>query len=131
MKKFAPKIHSASQKRVWFTWERQRRSIELAKTFRCKLFIIEYNGFKRYPLSILKTICILKKTKPDILFVQNPSMILATLACIYKLIYNTTVIVDRHSTFLLSERNKNRKYAPGIIIFKLLHRQFQLILRQK
>jgi glycosyltransferase involved in cell wall biosynthesis len=107
------------QKRVWITWERQRRSIELAKKFHCELFIIEDEGIMKYPLSLLKTVMILQRTKPDILFVQNPSMILATFACLYKLIRNVKVVVDRHTTFLLTRKYKN---TPRIILFKLLHR---------
>ena len=107
------------QKRIWIAWERQRRSIELAKKLGCDLFIIEYEGITRYPRSIFKTISILKYTKPDILFVQNPSMILATFACICKLILKYPVVVDRHTTFRL---NKKDTITPYNIIHKLLHR---------
>lgn len=108
-----------SQKRVWLTWEHQRRSIELAKRLGCELFIIEYNGLLRYPKSIFSTITILRNNRPDILFVQNPSMILAMVACIYKLFRKIPVIVDRHTTFLLNEKGRNIFY---IFVFKLLNR---------
>jgi len=107
------------QKRIWITWERQRRSIELAKKFNCKLFIVEYEGILKYPRSIRETWNILRSHKADILFVQNPSMILAAFACLYKFIYKTTLIVDRHTTFLLTRKYRN---TPRIIIFKILHR---------
>lgn len=107
------------QKRVWITWETQRRSIELSKITGCKLYIIEYKGFFRYPASILKTINILRRTRPNVLFIQNPSMILASLVCIYKLFNKITLIIDRHTTFLLDKKYKN---SPGIILFKLLNR---------
>lgn len=107
------------QKRVWITWERQRRSLELAKKLGCDLYVMEYTGLMKYPKAILKTFGILRSTKPDILFVQNPSMILAAFACIYKFASQTTLIVDRHTTFLLTRKYRN---TPKIIIFKLLHR---------
>lgn len=69
-------------KRIWISWEKQRRSIELSKRLGCKLYIIEKSGLFRYPYSIFKTILILIKERPDLFFVQNPSMFLATLACI-------------------------------------------------
>ena len=107
------------QKRVWITWENQRRSLELAKKLGCDLFVIEYNGLLRYPKSIYKTIAILLRTKPDILFVQNPSMILAALACVYKTIKKIPLVIDRHTTFLL---NKKTSITPYFIVFKALHR---------
>lgn len=106
------------QKRVWITWETQRRSIELAKKLGCDLYIIEYKGLRRYPLSIVKTLAIIRKNRPDILFVQNPSMILAALVCLYKIIFRINVVVDRHTTFFLHNKNKGIIYT---LIFKLLH----------
>jgi len=104
--------------RIWITWETQRRSIELAKHLNCKLFIFEEEGYLRYPRAILKTIQALRSSKPAIVFVQNPSMILALLACLYKIITRTPVVVDRHTTFLLDKEYKN---SFRIIIFKILH----------
>jgi glycosyltransferase involved in cell wall biosynthesis len=106
-------------KKIWITWENQRRSIELAKYFGCDLYIFEYKGLTKYLKSIVKTITTIQRTKPDIIFVQNPSMILATLACLIKIITGIPLVVDRHTTFLLSRKYRN---TPPIIIFKLLHR---------
>ena len=60
----------------------------------------------------------LAKDKPDLLFVQNPSMILASLACIYQVLTGVPVIVDRHTTFQLTRKYRN---TPDIILFKILH----------
>ena len=107
------------QKRIWITWETQRRSIELARKFDCDLHIIEYKGIMRYPVSILRTISILYRKRPDILFVQNPSMILAALACVCKYIFRYFLVVDRHTTFLLDRDYKNTSW---VFVFKLLSR---------
>lgn len=105
--------------RIWIAWENQRRSIELAKHFRCEFHMIDYSGKLRYIYSIISTFKILFKQKPKILFVQNPSMILATLACLYKLISNTFIVVDRHTTFRL---NKPKTGSLRIRIFIALHK---------
>jgi glycosyltransferase involved in cell wall biosynthesis len=110
---------SPLEKRVWITWETQRRSIELAKKFGCELFVIESKGIFRYPKCIISTLSVLRSTQPNILFVQNPSMILATVACIYRSLKNIRVVVDRHTTFRL---NKKNTITPRVILFKLLHR---------
>ena len=113
------------QKRTWITWETQRRSLELARYFNCDLFIIVHQGRARLFKSILDTISVIRKEKPDLIFVQNPSMILATIVCIYSLVSSVPVVVDRHTTFLLSQKYKQNPwllYKPSRIIFRLLHR---------
>jgi len=104
--------------RIWITWEMQRRSIELAKKLNCTLYIIEEDGSFRYPKVIWRTIQILIKTRPEIVFVQNPSMILAAFACLYKILTGTPVVVDRHTTFLL---DRVYPWTFRLIIFKLFH----------
>ncbi len=88
---------------IWITWETQRRSIELARKFGCTLYLIEKKGIFRYPYSFFATIFVFLKKQPDFLFVQNPSMILASLACIFGVLSKTFVVVDRHTTFRLKK----------------------------
>lgn len=90
--------------RIWIAWERQRRSIELAKSFECRLYIMDYSGLFRYPRAIFQTIRVIMKERPKVLFVQNPSMILAALACLIKGLTGMAVIVDRHTTFRLGKK---------------------------
>lgn len=104
-------------KRIWIAWETHRRTIELARSFGCKLHIVEYHGISRYPKCIIKSLHILLKRDYTIAFVQNPSMILALLACIVTKIVNKPIIVDRHTTFLLNAR---RKYIPRRILLRVL-----------
>jgi glycosyltransferase involved in cell wall biosynthesis len=96
------------KKRVWIAWEKQRRSLVLSKELNCELHIFNYSGSARYVICIYKTINILIKNKPDILFVQNPSMILAALTCFLKMFFNYKIIVDRHSTFRIGKSYKNK-----------------------
>ena len=105
-------------KRIWISWETQRRSIELAKKFVCKLYIIKKEGLLRYPYSIFKTLFILVKARPDLFFVQNPSMFLATLACIYGFVTKTYIIVDRHTTLRLLKSNSS---SVKLWLFKKMH----------
>lgn len=108
-----------NHRRVWISWERQRRSVEMARKLKCRSFFLEYSGRSRYPRCLLETIRILSREQPGILFVQNPSMFLAAFACIYGAMMRIPVVVDRHTTFLLT-----RKYQKTfrIFIFKLMHR---------
>ncbi len=105
-------------KRIWITWETQRRSIELSRALGCKLFLFDIPGIKRYPLSVIKTIYTLIKYRPSILFVQNPSMFLATLACFIGSFTRLKIVVDRHTTFRL---NKPHSGSFSIWLFMRMH----------
>ena len=111
-------MKNIKNKRIWISWEKQRRTIELAQHFECLLFIIEHHGLARFPLSILNTIKVLKSEKPEILIVQNPSMILAAIGCLYKKLYRKVLVVDRHSNFMI---NKNYNSFAYKIMFKALN----------
>ena len=106
------------QKRLWITWEWQRRSLELSKKLGCKLVLIDKEGIFRYPFSFFKTVLTLILERPELLFVQNPSMFLATIACLYGFVSKTKIIVDRHTTFRL---NKPHSGSFPIWLFMRLH----------
>ncbi len=84
---------------VWIAWETQRRSVELARELNCELFIFDYSGWFRYPKCCIQTLLVCFRQRPNILFVQNPSMILAVFACFLKFFFNFKLVVDRHSSF--------------------------------
>lgn len=107
-----------SNKRIWITWESQRRSVELAKALNCDFYQLDYDGFLRYPRCIFETIIILLMSRHKVVFVQNPSMILAALVCFYKIIFKTKIIVDRHTTFRL---NKKSVFNLEYFVFKILN----------
>ncbi|MHB8711800.1 MAG: glycosyltransferase [Trichloromonadaceae bacterium] len=93
------------KKNVWIAWERQRRSTVLSTEFGCELFIYEVkHRFKmlRYFYASLETIKFIKKNRPEFVFGQNPSMLLAILLCIIKKRYAFKLIIDRHSNFLFN-----------------------------
>jgi len=93
----------------WITWEDHRRSRELAKSLDAKYVAFHQAGSRyiRYPILSLKTIFFLFNARADIVYCQNPSILLTTIVCFLKLILRYRVIVDRHSNFkfqLMSSR---------------------------
>ncbi len=94
------------KKWVWIVWETQRRSMVLAKELGCDLYIFDYDGWSRYPKCILKTLSVCVKKRPTILFVQNPSMILAAFAGFLKFFLKFYLVVDRHSSFRVGKQYK-------------------------
>lgn len=104
--------------KIWITWETQRRSITLSKHLGCRIFVFDIEGFLRYPLCIIKTLFTLLIYHPKLLFVQNPSIVLAAFSCLYCSITGTKLIVDRHSNFRL---NKPQSGSIAIWFFMRFH----------
>lgn len=105
---------------MWVAWEHHRRSKELSRALGFNLIVFDYNGLCRYLVSIYYTTKLFITNKPEIIVVQNPSMILAALACVYKHFFKYTyVIVDRHTTFRL---NKKYRFNIDWIVYSVLNR---------
>lgn len=88
--------------RLWISWEIHRRNRSLSARVGAELVEITAGGgrFVRYFRSIRKTISILRLRKPSIVFVQNPSIVLATLVILYSRFAPVTTIIDAHNAGL-------------------------------
>lgn len=105
--------------RIWITWETQRRSLELARALHCDLYVFDFKGVLRYPKCIYYTLRVLLSSRTKLVIVQNPSMVLAAIACAFKILFGRKVVVDRHTTFRL---NKERKPNLDWFIFDMLQK---------
>jgi glycosyltransferase involved in cell wall biosynthesis len=108
------------KKSIWITWEKHRRTEELAEAVGAKLYVLEHNPtIGRYFVLIARTLMLIHKERAQIVFSQNPSLILAFLLCYFKRFYGFCCVVDRHSNFKLDTLNSKRiKW----IIFHMLSR---------
>ena len=98
-----------AKKALWITWERQRRSVVLSQEFRTAYHEMLSSRWRllRYVELSIRTLKLLFTVKPAIFFVQNPSMILATIACFYRMLARRTfLVVDRHSNFSSPTKSK-------------------------
>jgi glycosyltransferase involved in cell wall biosynthesis len=86
-------------KRLWLTWETQRRNRTLSQALNAELIEMDYKlkPWHRYPKAIANTLKTLLKRRPELVFVQNPSLVLALLGIWYGRISGTPVIVDAHN----------------------------------
>lgn len=103
----------------WISWENHRRTRELANALDAQLLIKTSSlpqGFSHCHMA-LKTVVDLILDKPSVLFVQNPSVVLAFVATIMKFFCNYQLIVDRHSNFRLYESGKG---SPLNLFWRLL-----------
>lgn len=89
--------------RIWITWENHRRSKELSSEFDAEYYPLVHAGKRpvRYVILIVKTIHLLLKRRPDVVFCQNPSLILTTILTFCRSAFSYKLIVDRHSNFKL------------------------------
>jgi glycosyltransferase involved in cell wall biosynthesis len=92
--------HKKSMKKIWIAWEKHRRTTELAsalngiKTFQ---FEAEANRLVRYPYLLCKTIMTILKERPQLVIVQNPSLILSFFMVTLGKRLVRRVIVDAHN----------------------------------
>lgn len=96
--------------RIWITWEIQRRNRTLSSCFNAKLFEFDVHApaLLRYPISIGKTIGALVNDKPYIIFVQNPSLVLAALSIFISHIFKKVLIIDTHNAGLFPLEGRYR-----------------------
>ena len=85
--------------RLWITWEKQRRNQSTSAALNAKFIEIDLKDScaVRYIKSIVLTLKAVWVEKPKLLFVQNPSIILSTLAVILGKISSLRIIVDAHN----------------------------------
>ncbi len=90
-------------KAIWITWETMRRSEELSAAFNMPLckYLSNRSYIVRVILLSIRTSLKLLITRPGVVVVQNPSMILATVACLLRPLLRFRLAVDRHSNFRL------------------------------
>ena len=86
---------------IWISWERHRRSRDLACALSVPLHEIVSGGHRlwRGASCAARTVWLLLRVRPSLLFVQNPSVQLAYIACRLKPLLGYTLVVDRHSNF--------------------------------
>ena len=92
-------------KRIWITWENQRRNRELSRELKAELFELKEidqikNPTKKYLTGIVKTSRIVLRRKPSLIFCQNPSLILAAFLVFTRGLGRFKVVVDAHNAGL-------------------------------
>lgn len=94
---------------IWITWEVQPRNRSMSSLLGVPLYEILLNGnrFIRYPILLFKTLSLIIKEKPQLIFVQNPSIVLALFAILLKILLNKRIIVDAHNAGIFPLEGSN------------------------
>ena len=97
--------------RVWITWEIQRRNRTLSNKVGAQLYELVFPGgrLKRYPQQLAATLRVLQARRPDVLFVQNPSIVLAFFAVNLKRFFGIRqLVVDAHNAGIFPMEGRSR-----------------------
>ncbi len=100
------------KKITFITWALfQRRSELLAQHLKATAYFI-YFGRKgnllqapvRFPVQAWRTWRVLRNERPDVIFVQNPPIFCALVACLYARCYGARYVIDSHTGAFLSPK---------------------------
>lgn len=85
--------------RIWLAWLHHRRNVELSRAFHAELYEFVWKGppALRYSILSLRTVCLLFRKRPRIVFAQNPSLVLALLLAYCKSLLGFRLVVDTHN----------------------------------
>jgi len=97
-------------KGIWITWEKQRRNLGISSSLQWPLceIIVRKPRVIRYLYSIYLTLKRIHNDKPDIIAVQNPSIVLAIIGVIFKYLLKYKLIVDAHNSGIFPAEGKSK-----------------------
>jgi glycosyltransferase involved in cell wall biosynthesis len=83
---------------IWLTWEHQLRNRSMARKIGADLYVIDYKGksLPRYFICMWRTLSILLKRKPKIVFAQNPSIALTLFLLCFRPLLGYKLVSDAH-----------------------------------
>jgi hypothetical protein len=84
---------------LWISWNVHRRSTGLCDAWGVPLQIIQGGrpGISRWAEKACRTLSLLQRVRPRILFVQNPSLALTVLASLCRPLFGYFLVVDAHN----------------------------------
>ena len=86
------------KKAIWITWEQQLRNRSMATMLGVDLHVISHGGgrVRRYLHCGCETIATVRREKPDVVFAQNPSIVLNYLLLLARILFRYTFVTDAH-----------------------------------
>jgi glycosyltransferase involved in cell wall biosynthesis len=90
---------AANSRAIWISWQQHRRTREICRALDLELFEItsKRSRLLRYPLLFTRTVACLARTRPRVVFVQCPSVLLGVWAGLLKYVFGYTLVADLHN----------------------------------
>lgn len=100
---------SVPGKRIWLTWEKQRRNRSMSKAVNAPLYelISDRSRLLRYLALSARTLAVIRREKPSLVFAQNPSIVLSLLVVLLRPVFGYRVIIDCHNSGLYPLEGRN------------------------
>jgi len=104
---------------IWISWQRHRRTETLTSKMGIPLYAFSSGSsrFVKHPFFILRTLWLLIRKRPRILFVQNPSALLTLFAICLKPFLGYRLVVDAHNSGVYPFEKNLEKYKWAFPIF--------------
>lgn len=95
---------------IWVTWEVQPRNRSMSKLLGADLneLIINKSRWIKYPILVLRTVFLLINNRTKVIFVQNPSIVLAYVSSVLKYVLGFKLIVDAHNAGIYPLEGKSK-----------------------
>lgn len=110
---------------IWISWEQHRRTRSIVAAMNIPMF--EFHSHRgrwlRHPYFILRTIGTLLREHPNVLIVQNPSILLTMLAICLRPLLRYRLVVDAHNAGVYACDAAHKKYSA---IYPFFHRHADL-----
>lgn len=95
---------------LFVTWIEHRRTREICAALSLELveLITRRRGLVRYAELIPRTVSTLRRLRPRLLVVQNPSLVLALLCLVLRPLLGYRLVIDAHNEAVIPYKNKGR-----------------------
>ncbi len=110
---------------LFVAWEKHRRSVTLSSCLGIRSMFLEdsFHRLLKYPLFTWKTLLFLFKERPQVLIVQNPSIVLSCLTLVIRPFLQFYLIIDAHNVGVIWYGSAQWFFQP---ILNILHRYANL-----
>lgn len=83
---------------IFISWEAHTRSRSISKALNVELFeiVVSGNNIRRYFISTIKTVLLVRKVDPSVIIIQNPSIVLAVIILLF-FSRHRKIIMDAHN----------------------------------
>jgi len=123
------------KKALWIAWENQVRNKSMAAALGIPLYMVDYKGNRvmRYLVSLVRTVGIILKETPQVVFVQNPSIVLNYQLLIMRPLFRFKLVSDAHfggvvacneSKLFQKSLDVLNRYADAVIITNQAHMEY-------
>lgn len=102
-------------KKIWITWEHHRRTTELVAALKdVTLYELQLEAIRpvRYAWLMLRTLQLLIREAPDLVFVQNPSIVLALFMTTVGKCLTGRVVIDSHNEGIRPFHERYHRLLP-------------------